>query len=64
MTTSHPKACDPTLACDTDGMLGMSGTVHAGLLADVMLTLPYFAMSAPKTTGKVSIARLSVVLLL
>jgi anhydro-N-acetylmuramic acid kinase len=36
---------------DADGALGAAGTVHAALLAH-LLAEPYYALAAPKTTGK------------
>ncbi len=38
-------------AYDVDGSLGAAGTVHEGLLRH-LLTEPYYALPAPKTTGK------------
>ena len=46
------KACNPELACDTDGKIGSAGSIHVGLLENVMLALPYFGLAAPKTTGR------------
>lgn len=46
------KACSPELACDTDGKIGSAGSIHVGLLENVMLALPYFGLAAPKTTGR------------
>ncbi|PFG43838.1 anhydro-N-acetylmuramic acid kinase [Isoptericola jiangsuensis] len=36
---------------DRDGLLAARGTVHAGLLAD-LLAEPYYGLPAPKSTGK------------
>ncbi|MFF1374797.1 anhydro-N-acetylmuramic acid kinase [Streptomyces sp. NPDC058308] len=45
------EATDGRLAYDLDGELARSGTVDEGLLAR-LLTEPYYALAAPKTTGK------------
>ncbi|GHJ42731.1 anhydro-N-acetylmuramic acid kinase [Catellatospora sp. TT07R-123] len=39
------------LAYDADGLLAAAGTVHPGLL-DLLCAEPYYALPAPKTTGK------------
>lgn len=38
-------------AYDVDGRLAATGTIHAGLLADLMAT-PYIRQAPPKTTGR------------
>ncbi|MEV7192943.1 anhydro-N-acetylmuramic acid kinase [Streptomyces sp. NPDC093510] len=45
------EATDGRLAYDLDGELAARGTVDEGLLAR-LLTEPYYALPAPKTTGK------------
>lgn len=40
-----------TQGCDVDGRLAAAGRVDTGLLAD-LLREPYYALPAPKTTGK------------
>ncbi|MEU6993839.1 anhydro-N-acetylmuramic acid kinase [Streptomyces sp. NPDC046465] len=45
------EATGGRLAYDLDGELARSGTVDEGLLAR-LLTEPYYALGAPKTTGK------------
>ncbi|MBT2558933.1 anhydro-N-acetylmuramic acid kinase [Hymenobacter sp. ISL-91] len=44
------RAHFPQLAFDEDGRLAAAGTVHPGLLAE-LLAQPFFAASLPKTTG-------------
>ncbi|WP_019946142.1 anhydro-N-acetylmuramic acid kinase [Hymenobacter aerophilus] len=44
------RAHFPQLAFDEGGRLAAAGTVHAGLLAE-LLAQPFFAASLPKTTG-------------
>jgi anhydro-N-acetylmuramic acid kinase len=45
------RATGGRLRYDADGALGAAGTVHAALLAR-LLAEPYYALAAPKTTGK------------
>ena len=44
------RAHRPSLAYDEDGRLALAGSVHAGLLAE-LLAHPFFAAPLPKTTG-------------
>ncbi|TLN23910.1 N-acetylmuramic acid 6-phosphate etherase, partial [bacterium] len=45
------RVSDGRLACDQDGRLASAGSVHAGLLAELMAT-PYLRQPPPKTTGR------------
>lgn len=45
------RASGGRLACDVDGKLAARGSVHAGLLAELMDT-PYLRQAPPKTTGR------------
>lgn len=46
-----PQGRERGLAYDRDGAIAARGTVHEGLLAR-LLAEPYYALPAPKTTGK------------
>ncbi|GHC58635.1 anhydro-N-acetylmuramic acid kinase [Streptomyces flavofungini] len=46
-----PQGRERGLAYDRDGGIGARGTVHEGLLTR-LLAEPYYALPAPKTTGK------------
>ena len=45
------RASNGTLQCDQDGRMAAAGTVHGGLLEE-LLGLPFFAKHPPKSTGR------------